>query len=103
MMARVKRYVDPALERGAPGVAHDPFGDRTTVTVVLADGRELSETVYHAKGSPENPLTRDELAGKFRDCARLSLDPAAAERALELLERLDTLPSVGPLMEVLQG
>ncbi len=103
MMARVKRYVDPALERGASGVAHDPFGDRTTVTVVLADGRELSDTVYHPKGSPENPLTRDELAGKFRDCARLSLEPAAAERALELLERLDMLPSVGPLLDVLRG
>jgi 2-methylcitrate dehydratase PrpD len=103
MMARVKRYVDPALERGAPGVAYDPFGDHTTVTVVLADGREFSETVNHAKGSPENPLNRDELIGKFHDCARLSLAPAAAERALDLLERLDALPSVGPLMEVLRG
>jgi 2-methylcitrate dehydratase PrpD len=103
MMARVKRYADPALDRGAPGVAHDSFGDNTTVTVVLADGGELSQTVYHAKGSPENPLTRDELAGKFRACARLSLEPAAAERALEWLERLDALPCIGPLMEILRG
>ncbi|OGL29560.1 MAG: hypothetical protein A3G44_10850 [Candidatus Rokubacteria bacterium RIFCSPLOWO2_12_FULL_73_47] len=103
MMARVRKYIDPALERGAPGVATDPIGDRTTVTVVLDDGRELSETVRFARGSPENPMSRDELLGKYRECARLSLDERRAGRALGLLERLDTLPSVRPLMDTLRG
>ena len=103
MMARVRKYVDPALERGAPGVATDPFGDRTTVTIVLDDGCELSETVRFARGSPENPMSRDELLGKYRDCARLSLDERRGERALGLLERLDDLPTVAPLMDALRG
>jgi len=103
MMARVRTYVDLALERGAPGVAADPFGDRTTVTIVLGDDRELAETVRSARGSPENPMSRDELVGKYREAARLSLDRARAERALGLLERLDTLPSVRPLMDTLRG
>jgi 2-methylcitrate dehydratase PrpD len=103
MMARVKTYVDPALERGTPAVATDPMGDRTTVTIVLADGREISETVRFARGSPENPMTRDEIVAKYRDCARLGLDPARAERALQMLERLEALPSVAPLMDALRG
>ena len=103
MMARVRKHVDPALERGARGVATDPFCDLTTVTIVLDDGRELSETVRFARGSPENPMSRDELVGKYRDCARLSLDERRAERALGLLERLDDLPTVAPLMDALRG
>jgi 2-methylcitrate dehydratase PrpD len=103
MMARVKSYVDPALERGAPAVATDPMGDRTPVTIVLADGRELSETVRFARGSPENPMSRDEIAAKYRDCARRSLDADRAGRALAMLETLDALPSVTPLLDALRG
>jgi 2-methylcitrate dehydratase PrpD len=103
MMARVTPYVDPALQRGMPAVASDPMGDRTTVTIALTDGRELSETVRFARGSPENPMSRDETVAKYRDCARRSLDPARVERSLELLERLDQVSSVGPLMDLLRG
>ena len=103
MMARVRTYVDPALERGEPAVATDPMGDRTTVTIVRDDGQEFTDTVRFARGSPENPMSRDELHAKYRDCARLSLDGDRAERALTMLEALETLPSVTALMEVLRG
>ena len=103
MMARITKYVDPALERGAPGVASDPMGDRTTVTIVLDDGQEHVETVRFARGSPENPMTTEERHGKYRDCARLTIDAARAERALEMLERFEALPSVAPFMEVLRA
>ncbi len=103
MMARVRPYVDPALTRGAPGVARDAFGDRTTVAIVLAGGREVSETVRFARGSPENPMSDEELVGKYRECARRSLDPDAAERALTLLRQLESLPTVCPLMDALRG
>jgi 2-methylcitrate dehydratase PrpD len=103
MMARVVKYVDPALERGSPAVATDPMGDRTTVTIAMADGRELVETVRFARGSPENPMSRDELAAKYDECAALSLDAARARQALGLLEGLDELASVASLMDVLRG
>ena len=103
MMSRVISYVDPALERGAPAVATDPMGDRTTVTIVLADGSQLSETVRFARGSPENPMSRDELVAKYDDCARRALDATRARRALDILERLDDVPSVASLMKILRG
>jgi 2-methylcitrate dehydratase PrpD len=103
MMARVTQYVDPALARGAPGVASDPFGDRTTVTITLADGRELSETVRFPRGSPENPMPREELVAKYRECAARSLPADRAQRALALLDRLDLEPTIRPLMDALRG
>jgi 2-methylcitrate dehydratase PrpD len=103
MMARVRPYVDPALTRGAPGVARDAFGDRTTVTIVLAGGREVSETIHFARGSPENPMSDEELLGKYRECARRSLDLNSAERALALLRQFESLPTVCPLMDALRG
>jgi 2-methylcitrate dehydratase PrpD len=103
LMARVATYVDPALERGAPAVATDPMGDRTTVTIALTDGRVLSETVRFARGSPENPMSRAELVAKYDECAALSVGAARATRALALLESLDDVPSVAALMDVLRG
>lgn len=103
MMARVVKYVDPALERGTPAVAIDPMGDRTAVTITLTDGRERSDTVRFARGSPENPMSRAERVAKYEECAALSLDAARATRALELLESLEEVPSVAMLMDVLRG
>jgi 2-methylcitrate dehydratase PrpD len=103
MMARVRKHVDPALVRGAPGVARDAFGDRPTVPVALADGREVSETVRFARGSPENPMSEAEIAGKYRDCARRSLAADASERALGLLRALESLPAVDSLIDALRG
>lgn len=103
MMARVQKYVDPALERGTPAVATDPMGDRTTVTIALSDGRALVETVRFARGSPENPMSRAELVAKYDECAAIGLDAARGSRALALLESLDQVPSVATLMDVLRG
>jgi 2-methylcitrate dehydratase PrpD len=103
MMARVSAYVDPALVRGAPAVAADPFGDRTTVTIALADGREVSETVWFARGSPEHPLGREALVAKYAECAARSLPAEDARRALERLERLESEPTVRPLMDLVRG
>ena len=48
-------------------------------------------------------MSREELVGKYSDCARLRLDPARAEQALGLLECLDALPTIQPLMNALRG
>jgi hypothetical protein len=48
-------------------------------------------------------MTPDELSGKFTDCARLTLDRDATERAREYIESLETLSDIRPLCQLLKG
>jgi len=75
----------------------------TPVLATLTDGRELSDTVRFARGSPENPMSRTGLVAKYDGCAALSVDASRAARALALLESLEEVPSVSTLMDVLRG
>jgi 2-methylcitrate dehydratase PrpD len=68
------------------------------VTIRRRDGRTVDRRVDHPRGTPENPLSPDELRDKFRDCARRALRPAQVERALELLASLDALPALDGLV-----
>lgn len=53
------------------------------------------------RGSPERPLGPEELADKFRDCARRVLAPPQIDRAIALLGGLEAVPDVAALIEPL--
>lgn len=78
-----------------PEFAEDVEYFGTEVTIRLKSGQEHRRVVPRAKGHPENPLTRDELLSKYRQCADVALAPAARERSIALLERLDELDAAG--------
>jgi len=40
-----------------------------TIEVTTRDGRKLSSTALELKGSPDDPMTYDEVADKYRECA----------------------------------
>jgi len=84
-----------------PEIPRNPRDTWAAAHVGLKDGRVLSETCRHYRGSIANPMDREERLAKLRDCAKRSLDPADIERVVELAERLDALPDVRPLMLVL--
>jgi 2-methylcitrate dehydratase PrpD len=84
-----------------PEFAEDVVNFGCEVTVRLADGRSYSRVVRYPKGHPENPLTRDELLGKYRQCADVALDAAARERSIALLERLEQLPDIRELARII--
>ena len=71
------------------------------VTVRLKNGQTYAREVQHAKGSPEVPMTADELKGKFIACARQALDEDSTRRALETIESLETLEDIRPLCRLL--
>ena len=52
-------------------------------------------------GAPERPLSLDQLAAKYRDCAARLLDSTSVERSLELVLGLEGLESITPLSELL--
>jgi 2-methylcitrate dehydratase PrpD len=89
--------VDPNLRASSPG------GRPCRVTIRLKNGPTYSLEKEHAKGSPDVPMTVEELRGKFTDCARQALDRDSAERARESLEHLETLNDIRPLCRMLMG
>ncbi len=96
MMRRVKGVFDPAIE--AQGFDRI----RSIVEVDLADGRTLvqpSDDRY--RGGPDRPFTREELHGKFADCAQLVLSPAGVREALDRIESVERLADVRELVRAL--
>ena len=103
-----ERIADPALTAFArdrievspeAGMAVTGAG----VEVELRDGSRLAIRRDVPKGDADDPLSADELIGKFRRSARGVLDHADAETALDLLLRVEELPRIDPLMALLSG
>ena len=70
------------------------------VNVWLKDGRQLSKRVDKLSGWVGFPLTREQRLKKFFLCTRRVLTDGAANRMLELVEQLDTLPNVTEIMDL---
>jgi len=72
--------------------------------VRMKDGREFSEFNDAPKGDPvRNPMSRDEIADKFRANVEFSrtVTRGNAQKALDLLENLEELDSVHKIVELL--
>jgi 2-methylcitrate dehydratase PrpD len=91
LLQKVK-YVHPEREEGqrAPEV----------VTVRLGDGVQYSHEVLFAKGSPEQPMSAEELMDKYRDCALTVLPAEAVERSIEMVAHLDELKDITELADL---
>jgi 2-methylcitrate dehydratase PrpD len=75
----------------------------TTVKVLLKDGREFSKTVDEAKGTPENPLSTEEVRGKYRNCVKGVQSKTEAEKTIEAVENIETLKKITTLTDLLRG
>ncbi len=94
---KIEMRLDENLKASGPG------GRPCRVTINLKNGRSYSCEKENAKGSPEVPMTLDEMRGKFTDCARLAIDTETADHALASIERLEMLSDVRPLCQLLMG
>ena len=72
------------------------------ITAVRArDGREFTEAVYYPKGDPENPLTADELQGKFLALATKATTRKKAEQIADVVAGLDAMSDASHLTRLL--
>ena len=70
----------------------------TIIDIELKDGRKISGRADFGKGSPAMPMSYDEVAQKFRENAEFAgMARARADEIVELVRRLETLPSVDDL------
>lgn len=73
------------------------------ITVRLRDGRTYQQVVEHARGTPENPLTRDEVQAKFRQLAGAIIADKKIEQIVRIVETLESqqnLVALGRLLAV---
>ena len=104
LMEKVK-YVHPEGIKGMQGLFQYRVGGGEgilpeAVTVRLRDGRQYFKEVPIARGTPGNPMSRDELLAKYRECANLALSPEDIERTIELISNLESLKNITALLDL---
>ncbi len=72
------------------------------VVVTLGDGRTLQRMRYYSSGTPQVPLTRDQVEAKFFDCAERAVDKATAMKVFALLSRFEQERSFAELWGLLK-
>ena len=97
LMARIAVRLDPTLD------ARYPREFPAEVRLFLRDGRAVSALVASPKGDPENPLTPDELAAKFRGMLPGTPYDSRTEALLDAVVGLDSRPGVRGLLSLEAG
>ena len=75
----------------------------TVVELTLTDGTKLTERVEAVRGTAENPMTRDEVAGKARDLLSPRLGSAQAAKLIATVlnvERIGNIRELRPLLQI---
>jgi len=71
--------------------------------VSTRDGKNFSQKMLHAKGSPEKPMTFEDCAQKARRCAQFAgFKAEKMNRIVELIGRLEQLEDVSVVADLLQ-
>ena len=79
---------------------HKPGPEPTRVKVVTKEGKEFVKVVQNPLGSLERPMSFDDCARKFADCAR-SLDANRIEKIIDLVGRLEQLDDIREIIRPL--
>ena len=99
---RMRAALEKIVVNAHPEWPHDTASRRKSpVTITMKDGRSFTRQVEKVRGSPGNPMTRDELVDKYRGCAGRVLKSEKLERSIAVLETLETIPSVKTLVDEL--
>jgi len=74
------------------------------LTIHMKDGRTISGRADFAKGSPADPMSFDDVAAKFEDCAKFAKWPAAkASQIIAYVRKLEDLPDIRTLTALLRA
>lgn len=93
--AKVRVVAEDGLERLLPKRV-------AVVEVVLADGTRLTERNDSVRGTPENPMSRDEIVAKARDLIAPVLGADTCTRLVEAVLALEQVKNVRELRPLLQ-
>jgi 2-methylcitrate dehydratase PrpD len=97
LSANTRMVGDPELEKSYP----ERYA--SIVEVTTTDGRRLARRVDHARGTMENPLTLEEIHGKYLKLATTVTTIAHAERIAEAVARIERERDVRALATLLRN
>jgi 2-methylcitrate dehydratase len=75
---------------------------RARVTITDNQGEAHTAQVDHAKGSPENPMSDEEIISKFRANAAEILSPEQQDKVIDKTWRFDEIMDIGEYMSLLR-
>jgi 2-methylcitrate dehydratase PrpD len=88
LLPRIHKTINPAFDKD----------QRSSVTIRLANGQEVSKTVDTPRGHPAKPLSDEELADKFRACATAGgLNKKETEKLYLILDDFISLQQIDEL------
>jgi 2-methylcitrate dehydratase PrpD len=94
------RKVDFGVHPEAEAAGYDKM--TTILEIALTDGRVIRDRADFGKGSPANPMSYDEVADKFRECATYSRWPESkAEQVVAMVRSLEDVRDVRDLTALL--
>lgn len=91
-LPKVKVVADPEIEAAFPKL------QKVRVVITTTDGRTLEKRLDYPKGDPRNPLTDDEIAGKFSALAQGVATPVDVRRMQHAVARTEEYASARELM-----
>jgi 2-methylcitrate dehydratase PrpD len=94
---RIFVEIDPVIDALGPACR-----DAVRVTVTTSDGQRITREKKWRPGSPEDPMTIEDLKSKFLRLADGRWPAAKSHRLIELIEDLDALPSIEIIAECLR-
>ena len=104
---QITSFDDPSVLAAASLVKaerrHDTPKGWGEIEVVCAGGESASVELEPPSGSPDNPLSTDQLKEKFRDCAAHALDQvstASVNKMIDLILRPETLTNSRELIKL---
>lgn len=74
--------------------------ERAKVTVTMKNGEVYSVTLDHPKGTPEDPLSFDDVVAKFRGCLQSADMPIPAENGEKIIDIVKDIENLGDIREL---
>jgi len=96
-LPRIKVVADPEIDALFPAVK------RAIVRITTTGGAVYEEQVDHAKGSPQNPTSDNDIVAKFRANAAAVLTPEKQGQVIEATWALEDFADIGEYMRLLVG
>jgi len=93
--AKVELVFDEELEKLIPKRP-------TIIEVKFTDGTQLTERVDAVRGTPDNPMTKDEVAAKARDLVAPSLGAAKADKLIATIWNIEAVKNIRELRPLIQ-